>query len=106
MPSPRRILAIGLALFVGGILIYFVGTVAVVLAAQRDVLGAGTISEHDIPAAVQAVVSAAEIQQILAIVGGSLAVLGVIVSTVGAVCWLWADGSQATDGPALSRLPG
>lgn len=53
----------------GGILIHFVGTVAVVLAAQRDILGAGTFSEHDIPAAVQAAESAAEIQQILEIDG-------------------------------------
>lgn len=106
MLSPRRILAIGLALFVGGILIYYVGTAAVILAAQRDVLGTGAFSEDDIPAAMQAVESAAEIQKILAIVGGSLALIGVIASTVGAVCWLWADGSHVKDTPAIACPPG
>jgi hypothetical protein len=104
MISPRRILAIGLAVFVTGTLTYFVGTVAVVLAAQRDMFGGKTFSEDDIPTMVRAIASAAEIQQILALVGGSLALLGVIVSTVGAVCWLWADGSHAPDRPTLSRL--
>jgi len=106
MLSPRRILAIGLALFVTGTLTYFVGTFAVVLAAQYDLIGGKTFSEEDMPAMVQAIGAAVEVQQMLALVGGSLALLGVIVSTVGAVCWLWPDGSHATNRPALPRSPG
>ncbi len=88
MLTPRRLFAIGLALFVGGIAVYFIG-IGMAVVAFRNPSGD---AEN---AMMNAARSASETMFTASFAAGALVLLGMSIATAGGVRWLWGSGPQS-----------